>query len=228
MTAWAALTIVFYTSTCIIISIHAIPQYRQAHGGTRLASGNNTLLTSIKIVTAPPTVPTIITTVSSSTTTREQSVNPTTTSSLSEAAMMSQILNHVYSSAGETNTTNGRDGFASQLEPGENLAVGQSLWSPNQTTKLMLQADGNLVLYRLQQTLIWSAGTDLMVKKPALLKVTNNGDVVLHNAAGEVVWKLGTDGEPSLPAILQVEDADGGRLCLSKNGTCIWMSKRKQ
>jgi hypothetical protein len=68
----------------------------------------------------------------------------------------------------------------------------QPIWgdvarSPDGRTRLILQTDGNLVLY-LGSTALWASGTNSGVS----LRSQSDGNLVLVNAAGNPVWASGT------------------------------------
>ena len=117
------------------------------------------------------------------------------------------------------------------LVAGGELLRGQTIWSMSKQTKLVLQHDGNLVVYRVasgavgsSDKLKWASGTNIFVSKPESLHLLENGDLVMRNKAGSVVWSLGTEFEG---ASLRVLDENGGKVCLVKSRTdpeCLWSS----
>ncbi|OQV18143.1 hypothetical protein BV898_07731 [Hypsibius exemplaris] len=112
------------------------------------------------------------------------------------------------------------------IESEGSMPRGRIVWSNNNLTKLLLQEDGNLVLYRVdsyyKEVATWASGSNSFVVKPVSVSVLGNGEVALLNQAGEIVWKLGTAGKKNAGASLCVKD--NGVICLAHNSTCIWAS----
>jgi len=122
------------------------------------------------------------------------------------------------------------------LRPGEQLASGQALLSPSGEHVLVVQPDGALGLYGLDEVVRWSSGRgvpggtlttdaagDVRLVAPdgtvvwstgtggsgGTLRLQDNGDVVVQDAAGTVVWSSGTAAAPSTltgPARLTGDD----------------------
>ena len=67
--------------------------------------------------------------------------------------------------------------MANTLTVGQSLSVGQTLWSSNGLFGLVLQQDGNLVVYH-QGTAIWATGTN--AEKPVSLKMLADGNAALY------------------------------------------------
>jgi hypothetical protein len=89
-----------------------------------------------------------------------------------------------------------------RLLPGEELVVGRQLDSPNGWVRLLMQADGNLVLYRTQVTrALWSSGTAGRAVGRALLRP--DGNLVLCSPAGQPVWSSGTGDRAGASLVLQ-------------------------
>ncbi|OWA52345.1 hypothetical protein BV898_16800 [Hypsibius exemplaris] len=105
-----------------------------------------------------------------------------------------------------------------------NLDKGQILWSKNNSSKLVLQEDGNLVVSQLipgqSDITMWVSGTNSLFVKPSTLMILGNGDLALLNSNGEIVWKLGTAGEKFAGASLSV--MEDGTLCLAITTPCLW------
>jgi hypothetical protein len=73
--------------------------------------------------------------------------------------------------------------------PGTNVQIYNSIYSEHQNDQLILQVDGNLVLYCLTCNpvkAIWSAQTQ--GKDGKVLFFQPDGDLVLHNSLGKVIW----------------------------------------
>jgi len=78
------------------------------------------------------------------------------------------------------------------LNPGEALEPGQSLDSANGYHTLVLQYDGNLVLYSLGQAL-WDTATD--GKSVRELVNQYDGNLVLYDTDGNAIWDSNTAGQ---------------------------------
>ena len=117
------------------------------------------------------------------------------------------------------------------LASGGKLLRGQTIWSTSKQTKLVLQHDGNLVVYRVASEAEnssdkpkWASGTNVLVGTPESVHLLQGGDLVMGNKAGSVVWRLGTEFEG---ASLRVLDENGGKVCLVTSRTdseCLWSS----
>ncbi len=86
-----------------------------------------------------------------------------------------------------------------RLQNGEKLEVGQSLTSSNGAYKLILQDDGNLVLYAGEES-VWSTGTN--GKKVVRAEVQTDGNFVLYTS-DDPVWASQTKGAKDVRLILQ-------------------------
>lgn len=71
------------------------------------------------------------------------------------------------------------------------LYPGQSIYTTDLRFRLVLQSDGNLVLYSPTQAL-WSTGTD--GKQTAFLALQPDGNLVLYDRSARPLWASGTDG----------------------------------
>lgn len=104
----------------------------------------------------------------------------------------------------------------SMLMNDEYLSVGQRLVSPNRKYSLVLQKDGNLVLYRDGQAK-WSSGT--YGKKVIKAIQQTNGNFVLYEAGGHPVWSSGTTGNRHAYLTLQ---NDGNLVIYNADGNWLW------
>ncbi|OWA55439.1 hypothetical protein BV898_19826, partial [Hypsibius exemplaris] len=110
------------------------------------------------------------------------------------------------------------------LAPGESLHIGQVMWSPNRTTQLRMQADGNLVVYReCDHQAIWNSGTNYNNSHARSVRMEANGNLVIYDIDDKVLWASGTDEKHFAGAQLRLEDA--GSLCIEQTtGLCLWRS----
>jgi len=96
-----------------------------------------------------------------------------------------------------SNTMRGRDhhmrrdtGAPHFLELGCSLAPGQELMSPNGFYKLVMQPDGNLVLYDGHSSSMWASNTG--GQQNCHFRVQTNGDLVVYANHSYPVWSSGT------------------------------------
>ncbi|OWA54556.1 hypothetical protein BV898_18956 [Hypsibius exemplaris] len=110
------------------------------------------------------------------------------------------------------------------LGPGDNLGIGESIWSPNRTAKLLMQADGNLVVYRqCDRQAIWSSGTNSDNSRVQPVRMQADGNLVIYDIDDHVLWASVTYGKRFAGARLRLEDT--GSLCIEQNrGLCLWRS----
>ncbi len=116
--------------------------------------------------------------------------------------------------------------FAQAAPAGEmacdtNLLPGQSLTSEDGTNSLVMQGDGNLVLYELvwpatTRTVLWSSGTSGRPVDSTYLSLQCDGNMVLYNyvypaPAATAIWASNTAGNPNPTLRLQ----NDGNLTLS-------------
>jgi hypothetical protein len=89
--------------------------------------------------------------------------------------------------------------FTLVMQSDGNLVLYQgstALWASNTVnsgaTRASMQGDGNFVLYTASGTPVWASNT---ANNPgASVTLQNDGNLVVHNAAGAVVWQTGTGG----------------------------------
>jgi len=90
----------------------------------------------------------------------------------------------------------------SELLPGQELKLDEYLISNNRKNKLILQIDGNLVLYGEDRKALWVSGTS---GKPVTRCVMQqDGNLVLYSADDKVYWSSNTTNTPG--AYLKVLD----------------------
>jgi lysophospholipase L1-like esterase len=111
-------------------------------------------------------------------------------------------------------TPNGCGSF----EPGNGLKPGQTLLSCDGRFTLNMQFDGNLVLYKGQDTVLWSSGT--VNRDSAQLELTPAGDFILYSKLGEQLWRSGDAKQNSAEAFLQ----NDGNLVIYAADQPVWAS----
>ena len=110
----------------------------------------------------------------------------------------------------------------SALYQGRQMDVGATRWSPNGRFVLIMQCDGNLVIYRKPSNkAIWSSKTGGSGAVKAVMQ--NDGNFVLYTADNTPRWHTGTDIKPTNHLLLQ----DDGNLVIYSMGapTSMWASK---
>lgn len=108
--------------------------------------------------------------------------------------------------------------MADTLTEGQKLARGESITSKNGAYKLILQDDGNLVLYARDHA-VWSTGTD--GENVVRAEVQTDGNFVLYTP-DKPVWASQTKGKKDVKLVLQ----DDRNLVLYEKGSrAVWSSK---
>lgn len=83
----------------------------------------------------------------------------------------------------------------SELHEGQQLAPGQQIGSPDRRYLLAYQGDGNLVIYRVADSLaVWASGTYGTSAGRAVMQA--DGNFVVYNAGGAPVFHTSTFGNP--------------------------------
>jgi len=107
-------------------------------------------------------------------------------------------------------------GRADVLWPADALAPRERLRSPSGELQLVLQTDGNLVLYD-GQTAIWATGTSGKTVSQAAMQA--DGNLTLTGPGGAVVWEARTAGHPGARLVLQ---DDGNGVVYAIDGRPLW------
>jgi hypothetical protein len=102
----------------------------------------------------------------------------------------------------------------STLFPGQALSPGQELRSDNGLHTLILQADGNVVLYGRDSRALWSTNT-WGLKNPREFVMQADGNLVLYDTSNVARWSSGTWNNPG--AFLNVQD--DGNLVIYRAGS---------
>ena len=124
----------------------------------------------------------------------------------------------VASTAGSQDPADAND----RLAPGETLREGQSIRSKNGTYQLVLQNDGNLVMYVTagRATAVWD--TRSMGRRERQLVMQDDGNLVLYERRGSrsrALWHTRTHGSPG--AFLMLGD-DGVLSVENPSGRALW------
>ena len=124
----------------------------------------------------------------------------------------------LYFSLNVTSPVSARNAANTSLAKGNNLMSQQYLLSPDMNDVLILQGDGNLVLYDSFRA-IWSSGT--AGSKATRLTLQNDGNLVLYTASGKVVWHTETAGSDASSLKLQT---DGNLVLYNPSNAARWNS----
>ncbi|GAA0814051.1 GH92 family glycosyl hydrolase [Spirilliplanes yamanashiensis] len=118
-------------------------------------------------------------------------------------------------------------GAANQLQAGQRLTANQRLVSPNGRYTLLMQPDGNLVLYDgpPQQNPIWATGTWNLPadRRPTRADLQPDGNLVLYTDAGQPVWASGSWGANRIAPYLSMQD-DGNLVIYHHARSPLWAS----
>jgi chitinase len=115
------------------------------------------------------------------------------------------------------------NGASNQLTAGHRLTSGQQVSSSSGRFHLIMQSDGNLVLYD-GSSPIWATGTWNLpaAGRPTHADMQTDGNLVLYNDANQAAWATGTFGSFVNPYL---EVQDDGNLVIYHNGRSpIWAS----
>src|SRR3990167_3129897 len=98
-----------------------------------------------------------------------------------------------------------------------------SVVSANNTCKVNMQTDGNLVIYDASGSPVWSSGTNGKGVPPYRLTMQNTGNLVVQDSQSSVLWQTNTAGKgtPPYKAVMQ---NDCNFVIYDSNGTPIWAS----
>lgn len=103
------------------------------------------------------------------------------------------------------------------LAPGASLERGQKLTSCDGRFELIMQDDGNLVLYQ-AGTALWSSATYGTDGRRAVMQL--DGNLVVQDSTGRGRWSSGTYGHPGAFAIVQ----DDGNFVVYQADDALWAS----
>ena len=107
-----------------------------------------------------------------------------------------------------------------RLAAGEGLIPGHAVLSPDGRFRLILQADGNLVLYGPGNTALYATGTaghgnvwDAIMQ--------SDGNFVIYDGHSKALWASGTQGKPGTTLTVQ---NDGNVVLYNTAGQAVWSS----
>ena len=105
--------------------------------------------------------------------------------------------------------------------PGTVLSVGQAVYDSTAKRKLIMQADGNVVLYSGTKAL-WSTRT--AKKGGHHLSLLKDGNLVLYTSKNKVLWQTKTNKQGSSVKVTVKSD---GNLVMLKGSKTVWQTKTK-
>jgi PASTA domain-containing protein len=105
-----------------------------------------------------------------------------------------------------------------RLQANQKLNVNDQLVSNNGKTRLIMQADGNLVLYRNDGKALWASDT---WGKPVNVAIMQDDGNFVCYAPGVAYWSTDTWGHPGAYVILQ---DDGNLVVYSSSNSPLWAS----
>ncbi len=109
------------------------------------------------------------------------------------------------------------DNSVSIFAAGQELNIGNHLLSPEKQSILILQNDGNLVLYSDFKPR-WSSNTPGSTNATKLV-MQNDGNLVLYSQGDRPLWESGTQGNAGAYMTLQT---DGNLVVYSQSGIALW------
>ena len=98
------------------------------------------------------------------------------------------------------------------------LAIGQPYYSANLQYRLIMQSDGNLVLYDSANNAVWHSVTYGNPGSNCFLQ--SDGNFVIYNQNGQPIWHTYTNGNDG--ASLQI--SNDGKIRIRKNNQTLWQS----
>jgi hypothetical protein len=107
--------------------------------------------------------------------------------------------------------------MADRLASAQRLQVNESLASPSGRYSLLLQEDGNLVLYDQDGQPVWASGTD--GQPVSELTMQADGNLVLYASSGGALWASDTYGNDGAYLVLQ---DDRNLVLYAADGSPIW------
>lgn len=109
------------------------------------------------------------------------------------------------------------------LRPGERLVANNSEFrvSNNGSYKLVMQQDGNLVLYK-GNTPLWASNTDGVAVDFCIMQ--DDGNLVLYGFASNAVWASNTNGQPGSFLVVQ----DDGNVVIYRPNFPVWATNTNQ
>ena len=108
--------------------------------------------------------------------------------------------------------------MANRLNPNEQLSIGGSITSDDGRFTLILQSDGNLVIYGPGGIAVWATNTEGRSVVNAIMQ--SEGNFVIYGPGNAVIWASNTEGNPNAILFLQ----NDRNLVIYNSGGPIWAS----
>jgi GH25 family lysozyme M1 (1,4-beta-N-acetylmuramidase) len=105
------------------------------------------------------------------------------------------------------------------IDPGHGLAPGESIFSCDGHHELIMQTDGNLVLYHVGKGATWASNTHDTPSRYVMMQ--DDGNLVVYEFGAKPTFATGTHGHDG--AYLAVQD--DGNLVIYDGSKAIWSSK---
>ena len=124
---------------------------------------------------------------------------------------------HIYANTTEKFTTDNRvnsyarNNVGTQIASETRLNAGDYIKSPDSRYTLVMQDDGNLVMYSADGAPIWNSGT--AGRPGSYAVVQNDGNLVVYNAGNSALWWTGTWSKGASTLKMQ----DDGNLVMYRN-----------
>lgn len=113
--------------------------------------------------------------------------------------------------------------MSDRLNADQQLNINEQLMSTNSKVRLVMQGDGNLVLYRQDNgKALWASNTGGKPVNRAVMQ--GDGNFVCYDPANKAYWASGTGGHPGSSVVLQ----DDGNLVVYTGSTPLWASNTVQ
>jgi len=128
----------------------------------------------------------------------------------------------IYAGSTQKYSTNNRvnsyavTSLGTQISSETRMKAGDYLQSPDGRFSLVMQADGNLVVYAADATALWNSHTN--GNPGAFAAMQSDGNLVVYASNGKPLWASGTSGQsPTLTM-----QSDGNLVVYASNGKAIW------
>lgn len=107
------------------------------------------------------------------------------------------------------------------LAPSDELVLDERLTSSNESYELVMQSDGNLVLYQVSNNnVLWASETN--GSAASKVRLQGDGNFVMRTATGSSVWSTGTGGQGGVLLVLR---DDGNLVLLNSEGVVVWSTE---
>ena len=113
--------------------------------------------------------------------------------------------------------------MSDRMNPGETLGTNGSITSGDGRYRLIMQNDGNLVVYRNSDNrALWGSGTQGTDVHRAVMQ--NDGNLVLYHVNNAPAWASNTAGSPGSYLVMQTD----GNLVIYRPTVPIWATNTVQ